>query len=55
MLQIILINILVSENPKVKDYYKKYVTNKKEEQLIKERTLSMTREEYKKMMLYQME
>ena len=43
------------ENPKVKDYYKKYVTNKKEEQLIKERPLSMSREEYKKMMLNQME
>ena len=43
------------ENPKVKDYYKKYVTNKKDEQLIKERPLSMTREEYKKMMLNQME
>ena len=43
------------ENPKVRDYYKKYVKNNKEEQLIKERPLSMTKEEYNEMMLNQIE
>ena len=41
------------ENPKVDDYYKKYVNNNKEEGLIKERPLSMSKSEYNQMMINQ--
>ena len=41
------------ENPKVDDYYKKYVNNNKEEGLIKERPLSMSKSEYNQKIINQ--
>ena len=46
-------NYLNLDNPKVNDYYKKYVNNNKEEDLIKERPLSMSKEDYNQMMINQ--
>ena len=46
-------NYINLDNPKVNDYYKKYVNNNKEEGLIRERPLSMSKSEYNEMMINQ--